>query len=163
MLAITALLSSGSYQSLCSVEYFLSNCIYKYMFWKHLVAFEFFIKRVIYKYNCVAWFTFFLGKCQLMYPAHHRNTAQDLAAPRAGGSSPFLWTVNQFPHFALRKGQHRKKKPSMPLRIDKNLSETCSAAKAACLLFFMSQFAILEKNGKHQKRVAPPTCISLPS
>lgn len=51
----------------------------------------------------------------------------------------------------------------MPLRIDKNLSETCSAAKAACLLFFMSQFAILEKNGKHQKRVAPPTRISLPS
>lgn len=99
-----------------------------------------------------------------MYPSHHRNAVQDLdfAAPRAGGSSPFLWTVNQFPYFALRKGQ-RRKKPSMPLRIDKNLSETCFAAKAACLLFFMSQFAILEKNGKHQKRVALPAHISLPS
>lgn len=162
MLAITALLSSESYQSLCSVEYFLCNCIYKYMFWKHLVAFECFIKRVICKYNCVAWFTFFLGKCQPMYLSHHKKAAQDLAAPRAGGFSPFLWTVNQLPYFALRKGQHRKN-PSMPMCIDKKSLWNLLCCKSCLLFSFYVSVCNSWENGKHQKRVALPAHISLPS
>lgn len=86
-----------------------------------------------------------------MYPAHHRNTAQDLAAPRAGGFSPFLWTVNQFPHFALRKGQHRKKNhPCLCAQIKISL-KLAPLPKLLAYYFLCLSLQFLKKMGNIRK------------